>query len=78
MLARRIRYRLMTCLNSSDSDLQICGGPSGHFTSIQVSGSTVTQIRGYTETVTGGHNRDRSGGFGAYDGIELVDLFQHL
>jgi hypothetical protein len=78
MLARRIRFRRGTCLNSSDSDLKNCRGPSGLFSCIHVSGSTGTQIRGHTQRVSGGRNRGHGGGFGACDGVELVDLVPHL
>ncbi len=98
MLARRIRFRHGTCLNSGYSDLTIFRGPSGLFSCIQISGSTVTQIRGNTSglfsciqvsgsTVTPiqirgntqleisrGRNGGYGGGFGAHDGVELVDL----
>ena len=78
MLARRIRFRRGTRLNSSDSDLKNCRGPSGLFSCVQVSGSTGTQIRGNTQRVSGGRNRGHGGGFGACDGVELVDLVPHL
>jgi len=78
MLTRRIRFRRGTRLNSSDSDLKNCRGPSGLFSCIQVSGSTGTQIRGNMQIVSGGRNRGHGGGFGACDGVELVDLVPHL